>query len=93
MHGMIKIIKAIEDSAILIKGTMKTIETEIKEQKIGFLGMLLGTLGACLLGNISAGQGIVRAGYHPLTSFEAQRRYTFVDISTSVFRNQCFHQI
>ena len=63
MHGMIKIIKAIEDSAILIKGTMKTIETEIKEQKIGFLGMLLGTLGACFLGNMLAGQGIVRAGY------------------------------
>ena len=40
----------------------KTIENETKEQKEGFLGMLLGTLKAILLGNMSTGKGILRAG-------------------------------
>ena len=57
-----KIVQALEDSSILLKGVAKTIENETKEQKGGFLGMLLGTLGASLLGNILAGKGIVRAG-------------------------------
>ena len=47
---------------ILLKGVTKTIENETKEQKGGFLSMLLGTLGASLLGNLLAGKGIVRAG-------------------------------
>ena len=57
-----KIVQAIEDSNILLKGVTKTIENETKEQKGGFLSMLLGTLGANLLGNLSTGKGIVRAG-------------------------------
>ena len=57
-----KIIQALEDSNILLKGVNKTIKNEAKEQKGGFLSMLLGTLGASLLGNILAGKGIVRAG-------------------------------
>ena len=58
---MIKIVQALEDSDILLKGVTKTIKNETKEQKGGFLGMLLGTLGASLLRNILAGKGIVRA--------------------------------
>ena len=50
------------DSNILLKRVTKTIKNETKEQKGGFLSMLLGTLGASLLGNILAGKGIVRAG-------------------------------
>ena len=57
-----KIVQALEDSNILLKGVAKTIENETKEQKGGFLNMLLGTLGASLLGNMLAGKGIVRAG-------------------------------
>ena len=57
-----KIVQALEDSNILLKGVTKTIKNETKEQKGGFLSMLLGTLGASLLGNILAGKGIVRAG-------------------------------
>ena len=57
-----KIVQALDNSSILLKGVAKTIENETKEQKGGFLGMLLGTLGASLLGNILAGKGIVRAG-------------------------------
>ena len=62
MNDIIKIVQAIEDSNILLKGVTKTIENETKEQKGGFLSMLLGTSGASLLGNLLAGKGIVRAG-------------------------------
>ena len=58
-----KIVHALEDSNILLKGITKTIQNETKEQKGGFLGMLLGTLGASLLGNLITGKGILRAGY------------------------------
>ena len=58
-----KIIEALENSGILLKGVSKTIENETKEQKGGFLSMLLGTLGASLLDNLlSGGKGIMRAG-------------------------------
>ena len=58
----IKIVQPLEDPNILLKGVTKTIKNETKEQKGGFLGMLLGTLGAILLGNVLAGKRIVRAG-------------------------------
>ena len=57
-----KIVKFLEDSDLLLKGVSKTVQNEAKEQKGGFLSMLLGTLGASLLGNILAGKGINRAG-------------------------------
>ena len=56
MNDMIKIIQAPEDSNILLKGVTKTIKNETKEQKGGFLSMLLGTLRASLLGNLLAGK-------------------------------------
>ena len=63
MNNIMKIIKALENSGILLKGVSKTIKNETKEQKGGFLSMLLGTLGASLLGNLlTGGKGIVRAG-------------------------------
>ena len=62
MNDIMKIIQALEDSNILLKGVTKTIKNETKEQKGGFLSMLLGTLGASLLGNLLAGKGIVKAG-------------------------------
>ena len=61
MNDIIKIVQAVEDSNILMKGVTKTIKNETKEQKGGFLSMLLGTLGASLLGNMLAEKGIVRA--------------------------------
>ena len=57
-----KIVEALEDSNILFKGVTKTIKNEAKEQRGGFLNMLLGTLGASLLGNSLSGKGIIRAG-------------------------------
>ena len=62
MNDIMKIIQTLEDSNILLKRVTKTIRNETKEQKGGFLSMLLGTLGASLLGNLLAGKGIVRAG-------------------------------
>ena len=62
MNGIIKIIRTLKNSNILCKGVTKTIKTETKEQKGGFLSMLLGTLRASLLGNLLTGKGIVRAG-------------------------------
>ena len=70
-----KTVQALEDSNILLKGVTKTIEDETKKQKGGFLSMLLGTLGASLLGNLLAGKGIARAGLGNLTNFGIQRYY------------------
>ena len=63
MNDIMKIVQALEDSNVLLKGITKTIENETKEQKGEFLGMLLGTLLASLLGNMLTGKGILRAGY------------------------------
>ena len=62
MKDILKIVKFLEDSGLLLKGVSKTIQNEAKEQKGGFLSMLLGTLGASLLGNLLTGKGIYRAG-------------------------------
>ena len=66
---IMKIVKSFEDSSFITKGVSKTIKNEAKEQKEGFLRMLLDTLGASLLGNlltvkgtIKAGKGTIRAG-------------------------------
>ena len=62
MNDIIKIIEALENAGILLKGVTKTIENETKEQRGGFLSMLLGRLGASLFGNLlTGGKGIVRA--------------------------------
>ena len=63
MNDKMKIVQALGDSNILLKVVTKTIKNETKEQKGRFLGMLLATLGASLLGNVLAGKGILTAGY------------------------------
>ena len=82
MEDLIKIVKSLEDSGLLLKGVTESVQNEIKEQKGGFLSMLLGTLGASLLGNLlsrkginkngkgihRAGEEIIRAGEGPLSS-------------------------
>ena len=63
MNDIMNIIDALENPRILLKGVTKTIANETKEQRGGFLGMPLGTLGASLLGNLlRGGKGIMRAG-------------------------------
>ena len=74
MDDIIKIIKSLEDSGVLLKGVSETTQNEAKEQRGGFLSILLGTLGASLLGDIlskglsgkeiiRAREGAIRAGY------------------------------
>ena len=74
MNDILKIVKPLENSGAVLKGVSETIQHEAKEQRGGFLSMLLGTLGASLLGDVlskglsgkgvfTAGEGIIRAGY------------------------------
>ena len=62
MENIMKIVKSLKESGLLIKGISETIKNKAKEQNDGFLGMLLGTLSASLLGSILSRQGIIRAG-------------------------------
>ena len=62
MEDLLKIVKSLEHSGLLLDGITKTIKDEVKEKKSGFLSMLLGTLGASLLRNMLAGKGVIRAG-------------------------------
>ena len=66
MDDILKIVKSLEDSAVLLKGVSETIQHEAKEQRGGFLSILLGTLGASLLGDVLSkglsGSGVIRAG-------------------------------
>ena len=63
MKDIMKVIKALENSGILLKGVSEAIKNETKERRGGFLSMLHGTLGASLLGNLlSGGKAIMRAG-------------------------------
>ena len=63
---ILKIVKSLEDSNVLLKGVSETIQHEAKEQRGGFLSMLLGTLGASLLSDVLSkglsGKGVIRAG-------------------------------
>ena len=82
--NIIKIVKSLEDYGLLLKGVTETVQNEVKEQKVGFLSMLLGTSGASLFGNLltgreinrlrkgrginRAGEGVLRAGYDSRSS-------------------------
>ena len=60
-NDIIKIVKSPEESSTLIKDVRETTKNEAKEQKGGFLGMLLGILGASLLGKLLTDKGTIRA--------------------------------
>ena len=66
MQDLLKMVKSLEDSGILLDGITEKVKNEVKEQKGGFLSVLLGTLGASLLGDVLtkdlSGRGVVRAG-------------------------------
>ena len=85
MNDIIKIIQALEDSNILLKGVPKTIKNETKEQKGGFLSMLLGTLGANIIGNLLTGKGMVRAGSGRPLSSALQNKKNRIFNTTSSF--------
>ena len=62
MNVIMKLVQALENSGVLLKGVTKTIKNKTKEQKRDFLSMLLGTLIASLLGSLLSGKGTARAG-------------------------------
>ena len=62
MEDIMKIAKSLEESGLLIKGFSETIKNEAKEQKGGFLGILLGILAASMLGSALTGRGLIKAG-------------------------------
>ena len=62
IEDVIKTVKSLKDSGLLLKGVFETVQNEVKEEKGGFLSMLFGTLGASLLGNLLTGRGVNRAG-------------------------------
>ena len=62
MQDLLKIVKSLENSGLLLDEITETVKNEVKEQKGGFPSMLLGTLGAGLLGNMLVGRGVIRAG-------------------------------
>ena len=62
IEDLIKIVKSLEDSGLLLEEITESVENEIKEEKREFLSMLPSTLGASLLGNLLSPKGINRAG-------------------------------
>ena len=76
MEDILKTVKSLEDSGLLLEEVSETIKNEAKEQKGGFVSMLLGTLGASLLGNMVAGKGVVRAGEGTVRVPYGSRRYS-----------------
>ena len=78
MNDIMEIVQALDDSNILLKGVTKTIKNETKEQKGGFLSMLLVTLGASLLGDLLtkklSGEGTVRAGEETVRAREGIKK-------------------
>ena len=78
MDDILKIIKSLEESNVLLKGVSETIQHEAKEQRGGFLSMLLGTLGASLLGDILSkglsGKGVIRAGERTIRAGYGSKR-------------------
>ena len=59
MNDIMIIVRSLEESGLLIKGVSATIEIEEEKQESGFLVMLLGTLGARLLGNMLVGKEVI----------------------------------
>ena len=78
MDDILKIVKSLEDSGVFLKGASETIQNEAKEQRGGFLSMLLGILGASLLGDILSkalsGKGVIRAGEGIIRAGDGSKR-------------------
>ena len=83
MDDIMKIVKSLEDSALLLKCFTKTIEKEAKAQRGGFLSMLLGILGASLLGNLSSGSGVIRAGDGEIRAYNGMEKERIFNTASS----------
>ena len=91
MDDILRIVKSLEDSNVLLKGVSETTQHEAKEQRIGFLSMLLGTLDASLLRDILSkglsGKGVIRAGEGKIRAVYGSKRPSLkkFDFSTTSF--------
>ena len=78
MDDILKIVKSLENSSLLLNGVSETIQHEAKERRGGFLSMLLGTLGASLLGDVLSkglsGTGVIRAGEETIRAGYGSKR-------------------
>ena len=70
MEDIVKIVKSFEESRLLVRGISETIKNATKEQKGGFLPIVLGTLAASLLESTLTGRGVIRAGYWVISASE-----------------------
>ena len=70
LHDIIKIVKSLKESGLLLEGVTKTVQNEVKEQKGGFLSMLLASLGASLLGNMGGEVNRAEKGKSSNRAFE-----------------------
>ena len=77
MKYILKIVKSLENSGLLLEEVTETIKNEAKKQKGGFFSLLLGTLGASLLGNILAGKGVIRAAEGTVRVGYGSKNYFF----------------
>ena len=79
MQDLLKIVKSLEDSGSLLDAINETVKNEVKEQKGGFLSMLLGTLRASLLGDLLtknlSGRGVLRAGKGTIRAAYGSERF------------------
>ena len=77
MQDLLKTVKSLEDSGLLLDGITETVKNEVKEQKGGFLSTLLGTPGASLLGNMLAGRGVIRTGEGTIRAGYGSKNFDF----------------
>ena len=83
MNDIFKIVESLENSGLLLKGVSETIQHEAKEQRGGFLSMLLGTLGASLLGDILSGKGVIKAGEGTIRAGYGSKRTSLKNFDSS----------
>ena len=85
MNDILKIVKSLENSGLLLEGVSETIKNEAKEQKGRFLSMLLGTLGASLLGKLLADKGVIRAGEGTIRAGYGSKKSSLKDFQFKIF--------
>ena len=84
MEDILKLVQSLEDSGILLEGVGETIKNEAKEQKVGFLSVLLGTLGASLLENMLAGKGLIMELLELAMNLKNLHSKNFFDSTSSI---------
>ena len=80
MQDLLKIIKSLENSGVLLDGITETVKNEVEEQRGGFLSTLLNVLGSSILDNILSGKGIIRAGEETIRAGYGSKRSSLKNV-------------